>query len=338
MSNWISRKTIDYKNLEFIFKESAKTNQFSNNGPTVQLLEMFLRKVLNIHDDKAVICVNNGSVAIQVLYTAFESKNICTQSFTFPSSAQCSENVQIVDIDQSGGPNLELVNNNIDTLVITNLFGNVVDINKYTTWGNKNNVNIIFDNANCPYTFYKGNNSLNYGNAATFSFHHTKTFGFGEGGCIIVDRKYEKKIISLINFGNDLTVDKFVWLKEGINGKMSCVSAGHILDQLRHFNRDVNHHKLILDTFKSILPKEFTLLPTFSDNPFLGTVAILFPEKVHLEDIKHWPLISKKYYHPLKMTPVATDWWERIVCFPCHVDISVEQVENLRNYFLNIHY
>jgi dTDP-4-amino-4,6-dideoxygalactose transaminase len=95
----------------------------------------------------------------------------------------------------------------------------VVDIDKYTLWTKKYNKILIFDNAATAYTFYKGKNCLNYGNGCIISFHHTKPFGFGEGGAIIVDKKYEHSIKCLNNFGIDLT-DKY-WVKEGNNYNMS---------------------------------------------------------------------------------------------------------------------
>ena len=95
-----------------------------------------------------------------------------------------------------------------------------------------------------PYTFFKGKNSCNFGIGATISFHHTKPLGFGEGGAIIVDKKYEKNIRCLINFGIDLT-EKY-WVKEGNNYKMSDISAVYILQYL--------------DNFNLILSKEFTIV------------------------------------------------------------------------------
>ena len=61
-------------------------------------------------------------------------------------------------------------------------------------------------------TFYKGRNSCNYGNGSIISFHHTKPFGFGEGGAIIIDSKYEEGARRLINFGIS-NEKKLKWFK-----------------------------------------------------------------------------------------------------------------------------
>lgn len=55
-----------------------------------------------------------------------------TQDFTFPASAQgILDEAAIVDIDEGGGLNLNLVDTaNCDGIIVTNVFGNVVDIVK----------------------------------------------------------------------------------------------------------------------------------------------------------------------------------------------------------------
>ena len=147
-------------------------------------------------------------------------------------------NAKIIDIDLDGGLNLEELDSSIDGIIVTNIFGNIVDIAKYEKWAKDNNKFLIFDNAATPFTFYKGKSCCNYGNGATISFHHTKPLGFGEGGAIIVDKKYEKNIRCLINFGINLT-DNY-WVKEGNNYKMSDISAVYIIQYLDNFDLIVN--------------------------------------------------------------------------------------------------
>ena len=101
----------------------------------------------------------------------------------------------IVDIDEGGGLDLSKVPADSDGIIVTNIFGNVVDIDKYVEWAEKNKKFLVFDNAATAYTFYKGKNSCNYGSGSILSFHHTKPFGFGEGGCIVIDKKYEQYFI-----------------------------------------------------------------------------------------------------------------------------------------------
>ena len=93
----------------------------------------------------------------------------------------------------------------------------------------------MFDNAASPYSFWKGTNSCNLGVASYVSLHHTKPIGFGEGGLIIIDKKYEKYARASINFG---LMDDEPINDRGGNLKMSEVSAAAILQWWDQFNID----------------------------------------------------------------------------------------------------
>lgn len=125
-----------------------------------------------VDDNKCVIAVNNGTSALHALYSGiclFKGKKLrfATQSFTFPIAAQgVMDNSIIVDIDESMGPSikeLEIYKELIDGVVITNLLGHVLDIQKYIDWCEKNNKILLLDNAATSYSFYKDKNSINYG-------------------------------------------------------------------------------------------------------------------------------------------------------------------------------
>ena len=160
--NWVPKKNINFNKIKILLKKSLEQNQFTNYGPNVKLLENIIRKKLQIDDNKSVIVVSNGSVALHSLTSSINyfhktELNWATQSFTFPPSAQGTlKNVKIVDIDKDGGLNLNDLDESINGIIVTNIFGNIVDIEKYENWAKKNNKFLIFDNAATPYTFYKG--------------------------------------------------------------------------------------------------------------------------------------------------------------------------------------
>ena len=162
----------------------------------------------------------------------------------------------IVDIDEDGGIDLEQIPKNVNGIIVTNCFGNVVDIDKYVNWCKERNIFLVFDNAGTAYTFYKGKNSCNYGNGSIISFHHTKPFGFGEGGAIIVDKKYEYTIRKLMNFGIDNNKPQeyeLYWNRLGNNYKISEISALYIFQYLReNFDNIIEHHRKLYDYFRKI--------------------------------------------------------------------------------------
>lgn len=145
---WINKKSINFRRVSQLLNNCQSTGQFTNGGQSVILLEDFVRNNFKIDDSKTVICVCNATVAIWVLCNAIELENEkikwATQSFTFPSSAQgILKDVYIIDIDKDGGLDLSLVPNDCNGIIVTNVFGNVVNINKYVEWS-KLNINFYY--------------------------------------------------------------------------------------------------------------------------------------------------------------------------------------------------
>ena len=322
MKNWVPNKKIDTELVNKLFEKSLESNHFTNNGP-------------------------NGAVALHSITSGIqftENKKItwATQSFTFPPSAQSNlSNVEIIDIDRDGGIDLELDDDDINGIIVTNIFGNIVDIDKYTEWAKLNNKFLIFDNAATSYTFYKGKNSVNYGNGCIVSFHHTKPFGFGEGGAIIVDKKYENAIRCLNNFGIGLT-DEY-WVKEGNNNKMSDISAVYILQFLmNNFDKIVSHHnelyKYVNEKLKKIKEQEsselkWKLFPSFHYNDIIvpSCLSILFDnydDNIRLKLLEN-NIYCRKYYYPLKNTKVACEIFDSILCISFTTEMTKENIDEI---------
>jgi dTDP-4-amino-4,6-dideoxygalactose transaminase len=347
MINWVPSKSIDTELVNKLLEKSIENNQFTNNGPNVMLLESFIRDKFKIDDDKCVIVVTNGAVALHSLtsgiqYTENMMLQWATQSFTFPPSAQSNlSNVEIIDIDKDGGIDLESIDKSTNGIIVTNIFGNVVDIDKYTEWAKINNKFLIFDNAASAYTFYKDKNCLNYGNGCTISFHHTKPFGFGEGGAIIVDKKYEKAIRCLNNFGIGLT-DEY-WVKEGNNNKMSDISAVYILQFLiNNFDKIVSHHnelyRYVKEKIKKITEEEsnvlkWKLFPSFNEDNIIvpSCLCILFDnydDNIRLKLLEN-NIYCRKYYYPLKKTKISCEIFDSILCISFTTEMTKDNIDEI---------
>lgn len=339
---WINKKNIDYKRVEGLLYDSVASNQLSNGGPAVKKLEDLIKSILKIDDNKSIILTNNGTSALHALVSGLNAHNrkklrFATQSFTFPPSAQGPlNNSIIVDISSKTGygPDLDSINiEDVDGLIVTNVFGYCVDISKYEKWAQKHNKILIYDNAATPYTFYKGTNVCNYGVGSVISFHHTKPLGFGEGGAIVVDNKYKDLVWSMCNFGKDFSSEEFTWSRYGSNYKMSDLAAAFIIHQLDSFKQTVAHHRKLYDHFSSNITNDrVRLIPNFSESiPFTSSLIIIAETEELATDIiqkfNSLRVCCKRYYKPLEDLPVATDLYNRIVCFPCHLDMDVEVVD-----------
>ena len=334
---WINKKSINYDYTNKLIKQCELSGIFTNYGNNITLLENTLKKILKIDDDKCIIVVSNGSHALQILcngISCYDNKKLYwnTQSFTFPSSIQGYLNdTKIVDIDNEGGLDLTQITPNINGIIVTNCFGNLVNINKYELWCKKNTKYLIFDNAATPYSFYNNKNSCNYGDGTIISLHHTKPIGFGEGGAIITDKKYEKTIRKLINFGeykNNL-------IRYSNNFKMSEISAIFILQYLSNFESIVKHHMMIYNYIENKIKniKNVSLLKSYHDknNTFLPACICLLSENSNkiIEKIKSIGIFCKKYYIPLKNTNNAIKLYNKIICIPCNLDVKIKYIDNI---------
>lgn len=348
MLTWVPEKSIDNDIVQKYLQTSKDSKIFTNYGPNVRLLEELIREKFEVSNEKSVIVVNNGSIAINILAAAIDHKENkkltwATQCFTFPPSAQVNlQDVKIVDIDLDGGIDLQKIDDTVDGIIITNIFGNIVDIDKYEKWAKEKNKIVIFDNAATCYTFYKNINCINYGVGCGISFHHTKPFGFGEGGAIIVDKKYETTVRCLINFGINLTDNYYV--KEGTNGKMSEISAVYILQYLdTKFDTIIRKHSELYEYFKYKMKtnniKQFKLFPSFHDDMknVPACISILFDEfnENYEKKLLEANVSCRKYYHPLTHLPISQYIYHHILCVPCTIDMTNYDIDRIIDIILS---
>ena len=325
MIRWLNHKQIDHDRIRGILSESEEANHFTNFGPVSRKLEERLHKLLQIDINKSVVVTSSGTAALHALVSTFNKIKgyelmFDVPAFTFPSAAQGSSSYcSIIDVNDTMGPDIYDVRN--DGFIMTNVFGNVIKLEHYENFAKKNNKILIYDNAATPFTFYQGTNCLNRGDGSFISLHHTKPLGFGEGGAVIIDKKYESIVRQMINFG----FDDGKWSEWGSNWKMSDIAAAYIYAYLDKFERIVEMHIILYNYFKRNLPSHATLYPNFSDGtPFVSCLPILMDKPINFasSDIE-----VKKYYKPLKDLHNAQSFYDRTICFPCHVDIMPRHVD-----------
>ena len=344
--NWISKKKINKSIVNNLLEKNLSSNQFTNYGPNVKLLENIIKDILDIDDNKDVIVVSNGSVALHSLISSinyYNKKELiwATQSFTFPPSAQGSlKHSIILDIDEDNSLSLEELekyetqnNIKIDGIIVTNIFGYLSNISKYEEYCKINNKILIFDNAASSYSIYNSKTCCNYGTGCIISFHHTKPIGFGEGGAIIVDKKYSDIIKKLNNFGINLQ-DKY-FDRIGNNYKMSEIAAIYIIQYLDNFEKiKIKHIKLYKYFIKHISKfKNFELIKDYSDNnnSLISCFCIKYIKGNSDDIIKKFlenKINSRKYYYPLENTKNSVKLFDNIFCLPCNIDITYKKIND----------
>jgi len=329
MIKYVQDKKIDYNRLEEILLESSISNQFTNNGPTKKRLEEMLEEILNIEKDKRVICVANGTLALHGLLLFLHKKNITnwvTPSLTFPSSVVNTSNVSIEDIDlKTLTINLEAVSKHSGA-IITSLFGTYPD--NILEWESLNKT-IILDVASSPMTTINGRNICNFGNYSFGSLHHTKYFGFGEGGFIVAPKNEYHEIISTLGFGFKLKEVKRRHDPKSSNYKMSDIAAASIIQHLERY--DLNKHIEIQNEMIDFVNSIGKVEPLkFNDGVIYGNLPLLFNKTVGKDFFLSNGLEVQKYYYPLCNHRNSFSIYDRIINFPLHSGLYRSQIEKMK--------
>lgn len=345
---WVGNKEIWKEYVDEKIDSCLASGHFSNFGANVGLLEQFSHERFGIDDDKVVITVTNGACGIESLVCGLchhydRQLRFAVQSFTFPCSQQgILRNSVMIDISpETMGPCLVKLKEKLDQydgIMVTNCFGFCVDIQAYVDFCREHNKLLLFDNAASPLTKYKGSNLLNYGIGSVISFHHTKPIGFGEGGLIIVDKKYADDVRKVSNFGY-CPEDKYTYSSYGSNHKMSDLSAIYILQWLKYYcatiEIDYSRKMEIFDLLAHNQELDLKYLPSFhdKDEPHVAsTIAIMFDRPADHTFFVSKGIEAKKYYHPLGSRedyPYSWHIFDHILCLPLNFDVDIEKMTDM---------
>lgn len=332
-------------------KDVFERNWLTNNGPLVQTLEKRLAEYLGVEH---ILLVANGTLALQVAYAALgiEGKVLTTPfSFAATASSLVWDNLQpeFIDIDKNS-LNLDISKISKQQLALASavlpvhVFGNPCEVERLEELGSENNIKIIYDAAHAFASNFDNKSVLNYGDAATLSFHATKLFHSVEGGAVIFKNKADyDKARQLINFGFDSNNHpEFI----GINAKMSEVHAAMgltVLDDIGHITTQrselVNRYHQQLASIDSNLIQFQTWHEKGARNGAYMPVILKDESAVLLltEQLTSEGIGSRRYFYPSLSqveaygmqgdTPIANDIASRILCLPMYTDLTLNDVD-----------
>ena len=224
-----------------------ETGWVTNNGPLVQEFERRLEEYLGV---KNLVCVANGSIALEMAYTLLKLKDeVITTPFTFVSTtdtliSKCLTPVY-ADIDKDY---FTLDPNNIEAaitdkttgIVPVHVYGNACHVDEIMAVARKNNLKTVFDGAHAFGIQYKGQSVLSYGDISTLSFNAVKLFHSIEGGALVVnDDKLYQEARAMRQYGFTHISGK--GCTPGINGKMNELEAAAglcVLDEMEEVQKE----------------------------------------------------------------------------------------------------
>jgi dTDP-4-amino-4,6-dideoxygalactose transaminase len=207
----------------------------ANGGPQHQVFEQKVREALKVPN---LSLFNNGTIALLVAVQSLRLQGeVITTPFTFPATTHvlswngitpvfCDVDPQTMTLDPTKLE--ELITNRTSGILGVHVYGIPCDVHAIGRIAERHGLRVIYDAAHAFQTEIDSIGIGNFGDISMFSFHPTKLFHSGEGGCLTyADPNLKARIDLLKNFGikNEVEV-----IMPGINGKMNELQA--LLGQL----------------------------------------------------------------------------------------------------------
>ncbi|MDW3177652.1 MAG: DegT/DnrJ/EryC1/StrS family aminotransferase [Acidimicrobiia bacterium] len=329
---WVADKRVNWERVQALLDESAAQNHWSNFGPVSRRLEQRIAELLNVDAGFAVVATSSGTAALDAVSALEEHKRgqpprWAVSSFGFHcTNLGPFRHAEILDCDAEAILDLavaRVIVDRFDSIVMTNVFGTVADLSPYIDFAREEDKMLVVDAA----ASFDSSHRRSLGQRQpleTLSFHHTKPWGFGEGGALIVPKEDASLARSVVNFG---LVSNRPVASVATNAKMSDIAAAFILswlediDVLREQTTEQFHRiaRLAVDQGWRVLGGA----NRSADHGVPACVPLVAPHGVALESRDDAPLVFRKYYEPLGPTPVAHELFIRMLNVPCHPDVGV---------------
>ncbi len=328
-----------------ILKKSWDKNWMTNRGPLVQELEEKLKKYLGVPN---IIATTNGTLPLQIAIKSLGlTGEIITTPFSYVASTSsivwegCSPvfvdiHPEYLTIDET---KIEAaITLKTTAILATHVFGNPCAVEEIEIIAKKHNLKVIYDAAHCFGVKYKKHSIFNYGDISTCSFHATKLFHTGEGGCMMAnDDSLNEILFDSHNFGHK---EPGEFSRVGINAKMSELQAAMGLSVLPYMKTIIQGRKRVVDYYNMNI-EEFTNLKVlkiregtnwnycyfpiiFKSEDQLQIILKLFNKESIFPRRYFYPSLSKLNYVSSFDTPHSDDIASRILCLPLSHDLSFE--------------
>jgi dTDP-4-amino-4,6-dideoxygalactose transaminase len=321
---FVETKSIDWSNMQDLLTASESMNQWTNFGPVSRAFESAVERMLDLSESLAVVATSSGTAAQFALTGvcaahAGRPRRWLASAFGFASTrvGPLADTVRLIDCDESGLIDLEAAADmpaaQWDGLLVTNIFGRCSDLDTFVEFCDQRGKSLLVDNAQALIGLDRSSKASPN---EFISFHHTKPWGFGEGGCAILPRKDVDLCRRLLNFGYGSPdhVSAFA-----ANGKISDIAAAAILSRLGTFvtlaPRYQEQWQRLADIAENSGFRVFSQLPA---NGILGFVPLQAPHPIEIAATQRSRLPLAKYYPPLANLPRARQIFEHMVCLAAH--------------------
>jgi dTDP-4-amino-4,6-dideoxygalactose transaminase len=339
---FVEDKFPDWSSVQDITRLSAEAGRWANFGPVQYRLADVIAGMLGLDDDRVVVPASSATSALHALTGIFAQDAgralvWAVSAFGFFSTVvgPLAKRVRVIDCDHTGLIDISalaaLPADSWDGLLVTDIFGARPDFSALADLCTAAGKPMIIDAA----VSFPARRPPSVRASEVVSFHHTKPWGFGEGGCAIVEAAQAPRVRSFLNFG--VGADPALASFAG-NGKLSDIAAAFILQRLEAMPVWADGYCRQRQRIARLAQSEgLDLLVNPAADAVVPHVPILARRAVALSDLSHLPFAVAKYYRPLgRDCPVAADLYSRIVNVPCHPGMTAVDDGVIRRLFRDL--
>jgi dTDP-4-amino-4,6-dideoxygalactose transaminase len=335
------------------------------NGPIVKEFQNNLQKYVDV---KHVIPCANGTDALQIALMALELKSgdeIITTNFSFASTIEVilllGLKPVVVDIDPRTfniDPSLiqDKITDKTKAIIPVHLYGQSCRMEEILEIANKNNLQIIEDNAQALGSKYKFSNSQrqmsgSIGDIATTSFFPSKNLGcYGDGGAIFTNSdNLAYKMRGIVNHG---MYERYYHDEIGVNSRLDSIQAAILNVKLKYLDKynkrrqeAANHYNAAFENIDQI---EVPFIESDIDSHVYHqyTLKIINGKRDELADHLLKNNIPFGIYYPLGFHeqkaykqefvsdndfPVTNKVKNQVISLPMHTELSKKQIKFISN-------
>lgn len=319
---FVERKQVDASRMSHFLKGAKNYNRWSNRGPAWYGLSRSYEKFFKKLEGKRVVPCANGGIALQCLAQLIallrgQPLRWCVSAFGFANSGRglLTDTIK-VDCDARGVLCLDEVEKlppeSFDGLIVTNPFGLLNDFTDFIKWQRLYGKPLLIDNAagitpeipNIPYQ--------------SFSLHHTKPFGLGEGGMAVVPEDQFETFLKLLEYSPLTEMEAPFWVN---NGKLSELSCAAHLCRLEASTSWLPLYDIQAKRIDSIA-RSLGFKPLLSGTTPSMSLPFLAPQSVPISSLNNEFITLGKYYRPLANRATCKEIFDRIVNIPCHPNVA----------------
>jgi dTDP-4-amino-4,6-dideoxygalactose transaminase len=338
-----------------MLKKAWDKSWITNDGGLLQELERKLTEYLGV---KNLLVCSNGTVVLQM---ALKALNITGEVITTPFSYVATttailwENCKPVFVDINSS-NLCIdvtkieaaITDKTQAILATHVYGYPCNIEAIEKIAAKNRLKVIYDGAQAFGTSYKNKSVFNFGDISTCSFHATKIFHTGEGGCIVTsDDKLNDQLQLYRSFGH--RGDEYSTM--GINAKNSELHAAMGLCNLKYIDEIVQKQKEHWLLYYSLLKNTKLQLLQIDDSTGYNYAyfPVVFPTEaellkaVSMLNANH--IFPRRYFYPSLNTlkylsyqpcPISESIAHRVLCLPIYYDLTNQEMDLIISVMLSV--